>query len=301
MFLKKTVLLLLTLWLPLSCAKKAPAGEVAPASDARTVVCTTFSVYDWVRNILGDDKDIKPILLFAGVDMHNFSATAETFVTVSQSDLLVAIGGVSEHWLDDLPQSMHPKKMLKLSDHSHRDEHIWLSLSQSISSCEKIRDKLSDIFPEKKASFTENCAHYTEEIRALQAELYLIAGENKGKKVIFADRFPFGPFFADEVFVSNDIECFSAFSSCGTESSASFDKMVFLGEKIREFNVNTIFVLESSDKKIAQSVTNLISRSDISVGELDSMQIVTHEEINGGKTYLKTMAENISVLREGFR
>ncbi|MBQ5780965.1 MAG: zinc ABC transporter substrate-binding protein [Spirochaetaceae bacterium] len=294
----KIFFLTVILMLPLSCQKKVPTQS---EDNKKTVLCTTFSVYDWVRNILGNNSDITPILLFAGVDMHNFFATAETFVTVSQSDLLVTVGGISEHWTDELPQSMQPKSMLKLSSNSDEDEHIWLSLRDATSSCEKIRDKLIEVFPEEKARFTENCRRYIEEIWTLERELSAIASENNGKKVIFADRFPFGPFFHDEIFTSNDIECFAAFSSCGTESAASFNQLVFLGEKIQQFDVKTIFVSENSDKKIATSLMELIDRKDISVVELDSMQIVSWEEINSGKSYLKTMAENISVLREGLR
>ena len=48
------------------------------------VVATVFPVYDWAKNIIGDDDDIDlTLLLDSGVDMHSFQPSAQDIVKIS--------------------------------------------------------------------------------------------------------------------------------------------------------------------------------------------------------------------------
>ena len=67
------------------------------------VVATTFPLYDWVKNILGDvgSKVSLTLLEDSGADLHNFQPTVEDFVKVSSADLFIYIGGQSDDWAKD--------------------------------------------------------------------------------------------------------------------------------------------------------------------------------------------------------
>ena len=69
-------------------------------------------------------------------------------------------------------------------------------------------------------------------------------------KIVVADRNPF-------VYLARDflMEVFAAFDGCSAETEASFETIIDLTEKVKKHNINTIFVTESSDKKIAQTIS----------------------------------------------
>ena len=75
------------------------------------VVTTIFPIYDWVREIVGDDAahvDVT-LLLDNGVDLHSFQPTAEDILTISTADLFIYVGGESDKWVEDvLASAMNP-------------------------------------------------------------------------------------------------------------------------------------------------------------------------------------------------
>lgn len=81
-----------------------PEATTAEASGKKSIVCTSFPQYDFVREILGDNPagiDIT-YLLANGVDMHNYQASAEDMVKIRSSDLFLYVGGESEQWVEDI-------------------------------------------------------------------------------------------------------------------------------------------------------------------------------------------------------
>ena len=83
--MKKTlsVILLFTLLIGLlsGCGASAPAAQ----SDRLQIVTTIFPVYDWVRQILGDQAENADVtmLLDNGVDLHSYQPTATDIAKIS--------------------------------------------------------------------------------------------------------------------------------------------------------------------------------------------------------------------------
>lgn len=100
--------LLLTAALP-AFGEKAPDGK-------KQIVCSTFPEYDWVRNILGDSTAFELTLLQkSGADLHNFQPSAQDFIKISDCDLFVYIGGVSDEWAHDAIAEAKNKNMVVLN------------------------------------------------------------------------------------------------------------------------------------------------------------------------------------------
>ena len=94
--------------LPAGCGQSAsPAGAT---DETLSVVVTIFPVYDWVKNILGEEGDARlTLLLDSGVDMHSFQPTAQDILTISTCDVFFYIGGESDAWVEDaLRESSNP-------------------------------------------------------------------------------------------------------------------------------------------------------------------------------------------------
>ena len=67
------------------------------------VVTTTFPIYDWTRNILGENADHYNIemLLDNGVDLHSYQPSVDDIVKIGNADLFIYTGGVSDTWAKD--------------------------------------------------------------------------------------------------------------------------------------------------------------------------------------------------------
>ena len=91
----------------------------------------------------------------------------------------------------------------------------------------------------------------------------------------------------------------AAFSGCSAETEASFETIAFLAKKLREFDLNRVFVTESSDKKIAETVIkNAGLEGKCRILVVDSMQSATQAQIKDGKNYIAVMKENYSKIFE---
>ena len=202
-------------------------GSEVSSGSRLNIVTTVFPVYDWVRNILGENKagaEVS-ILLDSGVDLHSFQPSAEDIMKISVCDLFIYIGGVSESWVNDaLKQATNKNiRVLNLLDilgdsakeeeitegmHEHHhedehdenaeyDEHIWLSLRNAEVFVEAVSSALVDIDPENAEIYKANTEAYASELRGLDEKYVNAVSQSDTKTLIFADRFPFRYLFDD--------------------------------------------------------------------------------------------------------
>ncbi len=67
------------------------------------VLATTFPIYDWLREIVGDSKNIEvDILLKSGVDLHSYQPTIQDITKIAKSDIFVYNGGESDAWVNNV-------------------------------------------------------------------------------------------------------------------------------------------------------------------------------------------------------
>ena len=82
----------------LGCSKKSNS-----TNQEFSIICTTFPLYDWVKNIVGENDSVKiDLLVDSGVDVHSYNPTPKDIVDVSKCDLFIYSGGVSENWVKDI-------------------------------------------------------------------------------------------------------------------------------------------------------------------------------------------------------
>ena len=71
--------------------------------------------------------------------------------------------------------------------------------------------------------------------------------------------------------------------------------------KLDELKLNSVFTIDNSDNKIAQTVIKNSTNKNCNILSLDSMQSTTWSEIQDGKNYLSVMSENLSKIKEGLK
>lgn len=278
--------------------------------DRITVVAAIFPEYDWVRQIVGPESDIDlRLLVDDGVDPHSFQPTVGDIVMVSQCDLLIYGGGESDEWLKDIPSENQRLALLPLlgeramdaeivegmqvrEAEDETDEHVWLSLRNAKLFCQEIAAALSRIDPENADKYASNLESYAKKLDALDARYQESVRKSRLDTILVCDRFPFRYLVEDY-----GLNYYAAFPGCSSESGASFETIVFLSNKVRELNLNTILTLENSDIRLGRTVADNSGWEDISILPLDSMQSVSLKDAEY-RSYLETMEQNLVTLEK---
>ncbi len=91
--------------------------EESPGStseDGRiSVVTTIFPPYDFVREIAGDEVELK-MLLKPGEETHSYEPTPRDIIAIQNSDVFIYTGGENDVWVEDILSSMPESDMLTL-------------------------------------------------------------------------------------------------------------------------------------------------------------------------------------------
>lgn len=310
-------------------ASTHPAASSAPGTQTaeRSIVCTIFPEYDWVREILGPDQETFDLtmLLDSGTDLHSYQPTAEDILKISACDLLVYVGGESDAWVADaLKETANPdQKVINLLDvlggsikveevregmeaeedaekggeeEPEYDEHVWLSLRNAQTLTKALCAAIVELDPEHGDRYQANCDSYCRELSALDAEYQKTAGDSATKTLLFGDRFPFR-YLVDDY----GLDYYAAFAGCSAETEASFETVVFLANKVDELGLHSVFTLENSDRKIAQTIINNTKEKNQSILALNSMQSTTAEDVEQGVTYRSIMEQNLETLKQGLK
>ena len=305
-------MLLCAVLLVLTCAG---CGSPNPESGTLKVIATIFPEYEWVKNIVGDAKNVDvSLLLDKGVDLHSFQPTAEDIVNIAACDVFVYNGGESDNWVGDVLQNAKNRDMTAIDlmdamgsaakeeeavegmqaeeeaeEEAEYDEHIWLSLKNAAALCQHICDKLCEKDAANKELYTANTKDYIGKLNALDAQYTQTVKDAKNDTLIFADRFPFR-YLTDDY----HLKYYAAFKGCSAESEASFQTLVFLADKLDTLKLNKLMIIDGSDKKIADAVIDTAKTKDVKVLTLNSMQ----SAIGENDTYLTITESNLKVLTE---
>ena len=287
-----------------ACSKKKDDGKF-------DVICTVFPAYDWVVEVVGDNKDNFDLdmLLDSGADLHSYQPSIQDIAKIASCDMFIYVGGESDAWVSDVLAQKKNKDMIvinlmevlendsgvvSVSDehHDHTDEHLWLSLKHAVKFCNKIADEIGRLDTANEQVYKANASAYIEELETLDSDYVSAVDSAETKTMLFGDRFPFHYLFEDY-----GLTHFAAFSGCSAESESSFETITNLAAKIDELNLKYIIVLESSDKEVAKTIRNATQNKNQEILVIDSIQSVTSAKVNEGVKYLDIMKSNLNVLK----
>ena len=300
----------------------ACGGTESKSSDKINIVTTIFPVYDWLRNVAGEDTRVEiTMLLDSGVDLHSFQPTAQDILKIATCDLFVYVGGESDAWVEDALKTATNKDMIVLDlmealgdlvkeeetvegmeaeaeeeegeEEPEYDEHIWLSLRNAAHLTERMGEALAKLDAAHADQYTKNAAAYAEKLKALDAQYAQAAAEAQVKTLLFGDRFPFR-YLCDDYGLSY----YAAFLGCSAETEASFETVAFLAGKVDELGLDSVLTIEGTDHRIAETIVQNTKTKDQRILTLDSLQSVTAKGVTAGASYLAIMEANLQVLRE---
>lgn len=283
------------------------------------IVTTLFPYYDFARQIAGDKADIS-LIVPAGMDTHSFEPTTEDIINIQKADMFIYNGGTLENWVSkvlksidnntqarikmmdfvDLLTEEHKEGMEdahgKHDDHEEDeeiDEHIWTSPANAKILVTEICSSLKTIDPENSDYYQANYDAYINSLTELDEDFHNVTDNARVKTLIFADKFPLR-YFTEEY----GLDYYAAFSGCSTDTEPSVDTVKFLIDKVKSEKINTVYYLELSSQKIADTIC-----SSTGAGKkiFYSCHNVTAKQFDEGITYLDMMRDNLETLKEGLK
>ena len=294
---------------------KEETSKEKTATAGKTVIATTYAVYDWVKNVIGDSSGITlKYLVDSNVDLHSYQPSADDIIEYQSADLIICIGGESEEWISQLSldntkvvslinyvsakeeeiiegmQGEEPEESEQEDEGPEYDEHIWLSLINAKACVNTIEEKLSEIDSNNEANYKANAENYINQLDTLDAEYKKAAEIATVKTLLFGDRFPFRYLIDDY-----GLSYYAAFIGCSAESEASFETIAFLAEKVDELGLKVICVI-SQDHEIANSIINTTKSKDQTIVEFNSMQSISNNEADS-LSYISIMEGNLTAFK----
>lgn len=299
------------------------------------IVCTTFPLYDWTKNLVGEDNaNVNVTLLIAnGADAHSYQATARDIAMLSSCDVLVYVGGESDRWVEEaiVATSNPNRKIVRLMDflgervlfeemvegmqhehdelcghdgddehenhveHADEDEEYDEHVWLSVRNARILCKALMEMLCEEDPD--------SQEMYHMQYDAYdeeLVALDEQLKTIVTetkSNTLVFGDRFPFRYLMEDyGLSYYAAFPGCSAETEASFETIMFLAGKLDELHSRAIVVLENSNPQIANTVVQNTRDKNQEIVVLDSMQAVTKNRIEAGEDYVSIMKHNIMAI-----
>ena len=308
--------ILMVMMMVLGCAKKENSSANGSTEGKKlSIVTTIFPAYDWVKQVVGDNKNVDiSFLIDKGVDLHSYQASAQDIAKITDSDLFVYVGGESDGWAEDIVKENPNLKYISMVDSIGKaalgeelvegmqkeegeeeeecaiDEHVWLSLENAKTIVGAIEAKLEEIDPDNKGNYEKNAKDYIAKLDALDKEYKDTLSNIQDKTILVGDRFPFR-YLVNEY----GIKYYAAFKGCDAGSEASFETVKFLANKMDELKLSKIFIIDGSKGDLAKTIVDNTKDKNAKILVLDSMQSTKSSD---NANYIDVMKKNLEVLKE---
>lgn len=174
------------------------------------------------------------------------------------------------------------------------DEHMWLSLGNAMIITQELADNLKQIDRDNADKYEADAKEYISRLKELDNRYREAVSGAADKTIMFGDRFPFR-YLADEY----GLTYYAAFPGCSAETEASFETVTFLSGKADELGLKTIYVIENSDKRVAQTIVKNTKTKNQEIVTMNSMQSVSNKDIAAGVSYIGIMEDNLLALKKG--
>ena len=277
------------------------------------VVSTNFASYDFLRAIIGDNKDISlTFLLGPGKDAHSYDPTAGDLIKIQNADLFVYIGGESEKWADKVLESIDNNKTKKIciadsvdkiqeqeidgaeeeneeEEEGAFDDHIWTSPSNAIKMVETLERSMEEIDSSNSSKYKENAEKYIAEIKKVDSQVQEIVDKKVRDRLVFADRMPM------QYFINYyNLKVSAAFSGCSTETEPSAKTIAYLQNRIKEEKIPVVLYIELNDGRVAKTIAK---ETGTKAKQIQTLHNVSLDDFKNGETWVSLMNRNLKVLK----
>lgn len=283
--------------------------------DKLKIVTTIFPQYDFARQI-GKEKISLKMLVTPGGESHSYEPSPQDIIAVKECDIFICAGGESDIWSNVILDSIEAEniKVIKMmecvdiveeeisngmteklpianEDETEYDEHVWTSPKNAKKISEAIAKAMISADKENEDFYRSNFDDYSKKLDKLDKDFRNAVSKAANKTVVFGDRFPFRYLF-DEY----GLNYYAAFPGCSTDSDVSAKTMMFLIRKINENEISSVFYIEFSARKIADTISSETGAEPLL---FHSCHTVSRDDFENGITYIDLMCKNLEHLKRG--
>lgn len=252
------------------------------------ILCSSYLIYDWSKNIFDPDDYSISIDLLADpeTDIHNFIPSEEDLLRIGDCDLFICFGGQADRWVNAI--NMEETRILKLIETAgtpEDDTDPWVSITNVEGFINVIIQRVSEI---TEAEYKYSADEYLQKLQALDGVFQDELTPYVDKTILLADKNPFSYMFAEY-----GLSCCSAFSRC-LETGSEADT-VALANMFSDSDMQHVLALKDSDFVIAKNVIERSTKPLATALTIDAMHVTSFS-----KDYLEMMNDNLNVLLRYF-
>ena len=279
-----------------------------------TIAVTTFSAYDFVKQIAGDKVQLI-YLLGPGVNEHGYEPSAKDLIDIQNSDIFIYVGGNMEKWIEKVLDTLDTSNTTAIclmdivdlveeqeidgaqeeedEEEFAYDEHIWSSLENAMVIVRYLADILSQQDTINKELYDENATQYINEIKNVKEQIKEIVDNRVRDRLVFGDKMPM-QYFINEF----GLEVSALFNGCSTETEPSVSSITYIIDKVKEEDIPIILYIELNNGKVAEIIAE---ETEKRARQIQTLHNVSKTDFNAGETYVSLMIRNLSVLKEALQ
>ncbi len=300
-------------------------GNKNKSNSKYKVVASNFASYDFLRAIIGENKDIElTFLLGPGKEVHSYDPTAQDLIKIQNSNLFVYVGGEMEKWTDKVLDSLDTNKTEKIcisdfvetieekevdgageheedeehhEEHEHEegafDEHIWTSPENAIKMVDALEKAMEKVDKDNSNIYRENANKYITKIKEVDKKIQNIVDKKIRDRLVFADKMPM-QYFIDYY----KLKVSAAFDGCSTETEPSAKTIAYLQNKVKEEKIPVILYIELNPGSVARTIAEETGAEAIQIQTLHNVSL---DDFNNGETWVSLMTRNMEVLKKALQ
>lgn len=337
----RVLAVLLASCMAVSCASTGASSSTSTATSSTStntevetlsVVTTIFPIYDWTREILGEDLENVELVYLEdnGIDVHSYEPTVDDMVLMTNCDLFIYVGGESDTWVDAVLANAQNPDMVVINlvdvlgedvmveaevegmqehDHDHDDEEV-VEDDHDHDEEEAEVDEHVWLSLRNAAIICRVIADELAAVNPAQADLYAanvadylaqLSDLDAAYQAVVDEANQTTLLFADRfpfLYMMEDygLSYYAAFSGCSSETEATFETIAFLAGKIDELGLTIVLTTETPAATVAETVIDSTTDKDMTILALNSMQAVTASQVEDGTTYLSVMESNLEAI-----
>ena len=302
---------LLFLFLPfLLLACNRPENTASPAAKLQ-VVTSLFPLYDFARQIGGDQVEVR-LLLPPGVEAHSFDPKPEDILRVNRAGLFIYTHKAMEVWAATIAASVDPRKVLIVdasigaqlrpssghddghTAHGHEtgriDPHLWLDFANAQVMVGNIAEAMATKDPAHRELYAANAAAYRARLARLDAVYRNALSDCKKRTLLQGGHFALGYLTA-----RYGLEYHSA-AAINPEAEPTAATMAALVQEMRRNDLHYLFSEELVSPKLAETIAK---EAGGTVLLLSAAHNVSKADLDRGTTFIEIMDRNLENLRRG--
>ena len=302
-------LLLGSLFLP-ACSKPE---STAPAATKLQVVTSLFPLYDFARQIGGDQVEVT-LLLPPGVEAHSFDPKPEDILRVNRAGLFIYTHKTMEVWAATMAQSVDPARVTIVDAsvgaqfrpssghvdehdahaHAHNtgaiDPHLWLDFANAQVMVDNIAQAMVSKDPAHRDLYLANAAAYRARLDRLDTDYRRSLADCKKRTLLQGGHFALGYLTARYGLK------YHAAAAVNPEAEPTAATMAALVKQMRRNDLRYLFSEELVSPKLAETIAK---EAGGSVLLLSAAHNVSKADFERGITFVEIMERNLKNLQIG--